>query len=99
MLRRYEVVEVREPIESLLYMKSWRMVRIGKRKANSEGLTLNRPGRSLHSASPYIYASANPRSLIMQRRIQNVGLRTLNSAVNPGTGFCLSAGDPGGGKM
>jgi hypothetical protein len=30
MLRRYEAVEVREPMESLLYMKSWRIVRIGR---------------------------------------------------------------------
>jgi hypothetical protein len=34
MLRRYEAVEVREPMESLLYMKSWRIVRIGKGKPN-----------------------------------------------------------------
>jgi len=27
-LRRYEAVEVREPIEFLLYMKSWNVVRI-----------------------------------------------------------------------
>ena len=99
MLRRYEAVELREPTESLLYMKSWRTVGIKKRKTGSEGLTLNRAGKSLHSASPYMYASANPRSLIIQRRIQNVGFRTLNSAINPGTGFVLSAGDPGGGKM
>ena len=91
MLRRYEAVEEREPIESLLYMKSLKTVKIRARKTDFQGLTLNRAGRSLHSASPYIYASANPRSLIKQRRIQNVGLRTLNSAVNPGTGFCLSA--------
>jgi len=99
MLSRYEAVELRPPIEFLLYTKSWEIVSIRKQKTNSRKLTLNRAGRSLHSASPYMYASANPRSLIMQRRIQNVGLRTLNSAVNPGTGFCLSAEDPGGGKM
>ena len=99
MLRRYEAVEVSEPIESLLYIKSWNMGQNRKQKTGHDRLTLNKVGRSLHSASPYIYASANPRSLIRQRRIQNVGFRTLNSALRPGNGFCLSTGDPGGGKM
>jgi len=32
MLRRYEAVEVREPVESLLHMKSWNVVKIRNKR-------------------------------------------------------------------